>query len=180
MKFGLLPVAESEGVFLAHAIRKPGLTLKKGEWIGAVQIAALQAADVAEIVAACIEPGEVDENTAALSLACSIAGANLHLAESVTGRCNLIANCAGILVVDAAVIDRVNMVDEAITLVTLAPFRRVTEGEMIVTARESRSSGPPAAPVRRRKMVLTSSSTGFLLDCRCAAKISAGWGSAAF
>lgn len=135
MKFGPLPVAESEGVFLAHAIRKPGLTLKKGEWIGAGQIAALQAAHISEIVAARMEPGEVDENTAALSLACSAAGANLHLAESVTGRCNLIASCAGILVVDAAVIDRVNMVDEAITLATLAPFCRVAEGEMIATVK---------------------------------------------
>lgn len=66
MKFGPLPIAESEGVFLAQAIRRPGLTLRKGEWIGAGQIAALQAAHIAEIVAARIEPGEVDENTAAL------------------------------------------------------------------------------------------------------------------
>jgi molybdenum cofactor cytidylyltransferase len=64
VKFGPLPVAESEGVFLAQAIRRPGLTLRKGEWIGAGQIAALQAAHIAEIVAARIEPGEVDENTA--------------------------------------------------------------------------------------------------------------------
>lgn len=135
MKFGLLPVAESEGVFLAHAIRKPGLTLKKGEWIGAVQIAALQAADIVEIVAACIEPGEVGENTAALSLACSVAGTNIHLAESVTGRCNLLSSRAGVLVVDAEVIDRVNIVDEAITLATLAPYCRVAEGEMIATVK---------------------------------------------
>ena len=52
MKFGPLPIGESEGVFLAQAIRRPGLTLRKGEWIGAGQIAALQAAHIAEIVAA--------------------------------------------------------------------------------------------------------------------------------
>lgn len=135
MKFGPLPVVESEGVFLAHAIRRPGLTLKKGEWIGAGQIAALQAAHIAEIVAARIEPGEVDENTAALSLARSVAGANLHTTAAVTGRCNLISSCDGVLVVDAAVIDRVNMVDEAITIATLAPFRRVVEGEMTATVK---------------------------------------------
>jgi molybdenum cofactor cytidylyltransferase len=135
VKFGPLPVAESEGVFLAHAIRRPGLTLKKGEWIGASQIAALHAAHIAEIVAARIEPGEVDENTAALSLARSVAGANLHIAETDSGRCNLISDCAGVLVVDAVVIDRVNMVDEAITLATLAPFRRVSAGEMIATVK---------------------------------------------
>lgn len=128
MKFGPLPVGESEGVFLAHAIRRPGLTLRKGEWIGADKIAGLQAAGVAEIVAARIEPGEIDENRAAQSLACSVAGANIHLTTAVTGRCNLISDCAGVLVLDAAIIDRVNMVDEAITLATLAPFRRVAEG----------------------------------------------------
>jgi molybdenum cofactor cytidylyltransferase len=135
VKFGPLPIAESEGVFLAQAIKRPGLTLRKGEWIGAGQIAALQAAHIAEIVAARIEPGEVDENTAALSLARSVAGANLHIIETVTGRCNLISGCAGVLVLDAAVIDRVNMVDEAITLATLAPFRRVAEGDMTATVK---------------------------------------------
>ncbi len=135
MKFGPLPVAECEGVFLAHAIRRPGLTVKKGEWIGADKIAGLQAAGITEIVAARIEPGEIDENTAAQSLARSVAGANLHLAEAVTGRCNLISDCAGVVVLDATVIDRVNMVDEAITLATLAPFRRVVEGEMTATVK---------------------------------------------
>jgi len=135
VKFGPLPIAESGGVYLAHAIRRPGLTLRKGEWIGADQIAALRAAHITEIVGACIEPGEVDENTAAASLAHSVAGTNLHIAEAVTGRCNLVAGCAGLLVVDAAIVDHVNMVDEAITLATLAPFHRVAEGEIAATVK---------------------------------------------
>jgi hypothetical protein len=85
--------------------------------------------------AARIEPGEVDENTAALSLARSVAGANLPIAETVTGRCNLISVGAGVLVLDAAVIDRVNMIDETITLATLAPFRRVAEGDLTATVK---------------------------------------------
>lgn len=135
MKFGPLPVAESEGSVLAHAIRTPGLTLKKGEWIGAEQVAALQGAAIAEIVAARVEAGDVDENTAALALAHSVAGANLYIATTVTGRCNLISSCAGVLVIDPAAVDRVNMVDEAITLATLAPFRRVTVSETIATVK---------------------------------------------
>jgi molybdenum cofactor cytidylyltransferase len=95
----------------------------------------LQAAHIAEIVAARIEPGEVDENTAALSLACSVAGANLVIVATVTGRCNLISGCAGVFVIDPAVVDRVNMVDKAITLATLAPFCRVAEGEMTATVK---------------------------------------------
>jgi molybdenum cofactor cytidylyltransferase len=135
VKFGPLPTSESEGVFLAHAIRRPGLTLKKGERIAASHIAALQAAHIAEIVAARLEPGEIDENSAALSLASSVASANLLIAATATGRCNLISGCAGVLVLDPAVVDRVNMVDEAITLATLAPFCRVAEGEMTATVK---------------------------------------------
>lgn len=135
MKFGSLPVAESNGVLLAHAIRRPGLTLKKGEWIGAGQIAALQAAGISEIIVACAEPGEVGENEAAGRLAESLAGANVHRDTAHTGRCNLMAGCNGVLLADAPVIDRVNLVDESITLATLLPFRRVVEGEMIATAK---------------------------------------------
>ncbi len=135
MKFGSLPVAESNGVLLAHAIRRPGLTLKKGEWIGAGQIAALQAAGISEIIVACAEPGEVGENEAAGRLAESLAGAHVHRDRAYTGRCNLMAGCNGVLLADAPVIDRVNLVDESITLATLLPFRRVVEGEMIATAK---------------------------------------------
>jgi len=135
VKFGSFPIAESEGVLLAQAIRRPGLSLRKGESIGAVEIAALEAAHIGEIVAARMEPGEVDENTAALSLARAAAGANLHIAETATGRCNLIAGCAGLLVVNVAAIDRVNMVDEAITIATLPPFRRVAAEDMVATVK---------------------------------------------
>lgn len=135
MKFGPVPVAESKGVFLAHAIRRPGLTLKKGEWIGAGQIAALQAAGISEIIVARVEPGEVGENEAAYRLAQSLAGAHVHLDAAFTGRCNLMAGCRGVFLANAAVIDGINMIDESITLATLLPFRRVVEGEMLATVK---------------------------------------------
>lgn len=135
MKFGPIPVIESDGVVLARAIKQAGLALKKGEWIGAGQIAGLRAAGVAEIVGARLEAGEVDENEAAGRLAESFAGANLRVDAAVTGRCNLRSTCSGLFIVDAAVIDRVNMIDETITIATLKPFRRVVEGEMVATAK---------------------------------------------
>lgn len=135
MKFGPVPVAESDGVVLARAIRHSGLTLKKGEWIGAGQIAGLEAAGVDEILGARLEAGEVDENEAARRLAEALAGANLNVDMAFTGRCNLRSNCSGLFMVNAAVIDRVNMIDETITIATLKPFRRVVEGEMVATAK---------------------------------------------
>ena len=115
--------------------------------IGARQIAAFQAAHIAELVAARLEPGDFDENSAALSLTSSIAGPNLLITATATGRCNLLSGCTGILVIDPAVVDRVNMVDEAITLATLAPFCRVAEREM-------------TAPVYHRR-IKRPSSTGY-------------------
>lgn len=135
MKFGPIPVVDSDGAVLARAIKLGGLTLKKGEWIGAGQIAALQVAGVGEILGAQLEAGEIDENKAARLFGQALAGPNLSIDPAVTGRCNLRSDHAGLFVVDAAAIDRVNMIDEAITVATLKPFQRVVEGEMVATAK---------------------------------------------
>jgi molybdenum cofactor cytidylyltransferase len=145
VKFGPLPVTESDGVFLAHAVRRSGLTLKKGQWIGAGEIAALQAAGVSEIITARIEPGEVGENEAALRVAQSLAGPNLRLDAAFTGRCNLTAERSGLVIVDADAIDRVNMVDESITVATLKPYQRVVAGEMVATIKIIPYAAPGAA-----------------------------------
>jgi len=135
VKFGPLPLAESEGVFLAQAVRRSGLYLHKGEWIGAQEIAALKAVQIEEIVAARLEEGDVDENTAALRLAMSVSGNNVNVVKTPTGRCNLVADCAGVLLVDGQTVDHVNMQDEAITLATHRPFQRVAKGEMVATVK---------------------------------------------
>jgi molybdenum cofactor cytidylyltransferase len=59
MKFGAVPVAQAEGGVAVHSIRQSGLVLKKGTLIGKPEVAALQAAGIAEIVVARIEPGDV-------------------------------------------------------------------------------------------------------------------------
>src|SRR5437879_11922064 len=57
------------------------------------------------------------------------------LARSTTGRANLFAAKAGVLVVDRAKVDGINGVDEAITFATLSAFKPVVEGEMIATVK---------------------------------------------
>src|SRR5581483_4365372 len=52
-----------------------------------------------------------------------------------TGRANLFAQTAGVLVVDKEAIDRLNRVDEAITLATLPAYKPVVAGEMIATVK---------------------------------------------
>ncbi len=135
MKFGPVPIDSAEGGIIAHAVRRPGLTLKKGDVVGAPEIAALRSAGVAEVTVAQLEQGDVGEDEAAQMLADRLAGANLRLDPPFTGRCNLFATKPGVLILDAAAIDAVNALDESITFATLPPLRAVVEGEMVATVK---------------------------------------------
>ena len=52
-----------------------------------------------------------------------------------TGRSNLYAEAAGLLVVDRAAIDRLNRIDPAITVATLPEFAVVEPGRMVATVK---------------------------------------------
>lgn len=135
MKFGRVAVAAGEGMILAHSVKGPGLALRKGEVIGAGHVCALERAGVRSIIGARLEPGDVEENEAALRLARHVAGAGVELDRAFTGRCNLLAAAPGLVLVDAGAVDAINAVDESITVATLAPYQPVPAGEMIATVK---------------------------------------------
>ena len=135
MKFGAVPVDEAEGCVAVHSIRQSGLVLKKGTLIGKAEIAALKAAGIGEIVVARVEPGDVAEDAAAAEIAAAVAGEGVHVERAFTGRANLFAETAGVLVVDKNAIDRLNQVDESITFATLPAYKPVVAGEMIATVK---------------------------------------------
>ena len=135
MKFGPVAVAEAQGAIVAHAIRRPGLVLKKGDIVRDADVEALCAAGVDTVVVARIEADDIGENDAAMALAQAIGGANVRLDSAFTGRTNLFATAAGILQVDATLIDAINDQNEAITVATLPPMRAVVEGEMVATVK---------------------------------------------
>src|SRR2546423_6523701 len=135
MKFGAVPVGEAEGGIAVHSIRQSGLVLKKGTVIGKAEIAALKSAGIAEIVVARLDPGDVSEDAAAAEIAAAVAGEGVHVERAFTGRANLFAQSAGVLVVDKPAIDDLNLIDEAITFATLPAFKPVVAGEMIATVK---------------------------------------------
>ena len=135
MKFGAVPVEEAAGGIIAHAVKRDGLVLKKGHVVGAGEIAALRAAGVDNVVVARLEAGDVGEDEAALALAMAVTGANIRIEKPFTGRSNLFAQKAGLLVASAAQIDCINDIDERVTIATLPPFRRVVAGEMLATVK---------------------------------------------
>jgi molybdenum cofactor cytidylyltransferase len=135
MKFGPVSPDEALGSTAVHSIRKGDLILKKGTVIGAAEVAALKAAGVSEVVVSRLEPGDVSEDEAAAEIARAVGGKGVRFDRAFTGRCNLFANTAGVLVVDKAAVDRLNRIDEAVTLATLPEFKPVVEGEMIATVK---------------------------------------------
>jgi molybdenum cofactor cytidylyltransferase len=135
MKFGAVPVSEALGATAVHSIRQGALVLKKGTRIGAKELAALKTAGVEEIMVARLEPGDISEDQAAADIAAAVAGAGVRADRAFTGRCNLFAETAGVLVVDRNAIDKLNTIDEAVTVATLANYKPVVEGEMIATVK---------------------------------------------
>ncbi|MGB8038210.1 MAG: molybdopterin-binding/glycosyltransferase family 2 protein [Pseudolabrys sp.] len=135
MKFGAVPVADALGATAVHSIRQRDFVLKKGTRIGPAEIAGLTAAGVKEITVARLDPGDVSEDQAAADIAAAIGDGGVRADRAFTGRCNLFAENAGILVVDKNAIDALNRIDEAITVATLPAYKPVVEGEMIATVK---------------------------------------------
>jgi len=135
MKFGPVALTQAGGGIAVHSIRKGDLVLKKGTLIGPAEIAALAQAGITEIVVARIEPGDVSEDAAAAEIAAAVHGEGVRVDRAFTGRANLFAQNAGVLVVDKAGIDRLNEVDESITFATLPAYKPVVAGEMVATVK---------------------------------------------
>jgi molybdenum cofactor cytidylyltransferase len=135
MKFGPVSPADAIGGVTVHTLRQGSLVLKKGTTIGPDEVEALTQAGVKEIVVVRLEDGDVSEDAAAASIAQAVAGEGVNVERAFTGRANLFAARAGMLVVDRAAVDRINGVDEAITFATLAAYKPVVEGEMIATVK---------------------------------------------
>ncbi len=135
MKFGAVSISEADGAILAHGVRIDGLALKKGDVVTPDRRKMLAEAGVRSVLAARLEDGDVGENEAAAQLASRLSGPHVRSAQAFTGRVNLFAEAAGLAVFDRAAIDRVNAIDEAITVATLPAHRAVEDGDMVATVK---------------------------------------------
>ncbi len=135
MIFGEIPLDAAEGAILVHSVRAGKLTFKKGRQLSAADIAALRETGHGRVVAVRLEAGDVGEDKAASQLAEALAGPNLSRGQAFTGRCNLHAQAAGLLVIDKTRLDCINLVSEAITIATLAPFDVVAPKDLAATVK---------------------------------------------
>jgi molybdenum cofactor cytidylyltransferase len=133
MKFGPEDLKQAEGTVLAHSLRVGGRRFAKGQVLDAPVLAFLADHGLAQVVVARLGPDDLDENAAAAALAEGLATAEIAVTEPFAGRVNLIAKTAGVLTVDARAVDRLNQVDEAITLATLNNHAQLRKGALVAT-----------------------------------------------
>ena len=133
MKFSEYHLDDALGAILAHSLRLPNKSLKKGTVLTDSDLSFLKEYGYEKIVCAKLEEGDLNEDVAAAELATLIAGANLVKGNAFTGRCNLFSETSGLVVFNPLYLDRFNSVHESITLGTVAPFQNVSKGQMIAT-----------------------------------------------
>jgi molybdenum cofactor cytidylyltransferase len=162
MKFGKLDVRSAEGSILAHSVRRGSVSFKKGRMLSAADVTALDGAGVATVFAARLDEADVHEDVAAARLAVAVSGDGLSLQEASTGRANIYAAAAGVVVVDAGLVRALNRLGEAVTLATLTPFQTVDEGQMVATVKII----PFAAPLAMVDEACALAETGPLVSVR--------------
>src|SRR5438128_2386032 len=148
MRFGEVPVAEAEGAILAHSLKLGTTALKKARVLSSDDLELIAAAGLSRIVVARLEPGDIGEDEAARRVATAAAGDGVEAAAPFTGRANLFAKSRGLLVFDRERLDRLNLVDEAITLGTLPPFAVVERRMMVATVKIIPFAAPAPAVER--------------------------------
>ena len=135
MKFGLIAVEDALGCVLAHAVKLNGFTLKKGKALSQADISSLRAENIFCIIAAQLGDTDVSEDEAARQLSVAICGANATTQEAFTGRANLYADQAGVLLIDETRLRQINHLHESLTIATLPDFARVGKRDMLATVK---------------------------------------------
>nr|WP_255568760.1 molybdopterin-binding/glycosyltransferase family 2 protein [Neoroseomonas alba] len=124
---------EAKGAVLAHSLRLTGRVIKKGTVLDEGAITAIRESGRREVIAARLEAGDVPEDEAAERLALALLAPHVAKSRAATGRVNLLAETAGLLVLDAKRIDAINAVDESVTIATLPNYSMVSAKEMLAT-----------------------------------------------
>ena len=133
MKFGPAPLEDAEGAILAHSQKVGDRMIRKGSLLDADMIAALRGAGRTEVICAQLEPGDVPEDLAADRLATPLVSPLIARSRAATGRVNLSAEVPGLLRIDVAAIDRLNTIDEALTVGTLPDYAVVARKDLVAT-----------------------------------------------
>ena len=133
MFFASYDCGSAEGVILAHTIRIPGRTLKKGRVLSVDDLDDLQINGISHISGVRLEVDDVDENQAALEVARALAGPLLEVGKPVAGRCYLYAQRDGLAQIRREVIDSINLCDAGIFIATLSEHAECLQQQAVAS-----------------------------------------------
>lgn len=148
MRFGAFPLGECLGGILAHSLKADGLVLKKGARLNEDHLRRLAAAGIESLTIARMDGADLGEDEAARRIGAALEGDGVSVERAFTGRANLFAQEAGVLVVNRQAVDALNRIDPAITFACLPAFSAVEAGRMVATVKII-PYGVPAALVER-------------------------------
>ncbi len=136
MKFGPVPLEEAEGRILGHNVAGPDgrRLLRKGRALGREDVDRLRGLGRRTVYVAELEPGDVEENTAALRIAQAAIGPGLRLSGAATGRVNLVATVLGLFRFASERLTALNA-GEGVTLAALASQSVVRPGQTVATVK---------------------------------------------
>jgi molybdenum cofactor cytidylyltransferase len=147
--FGPTALEDAAGAVLAHSMRAGVKRLKKGLRLTQADIETLRDAGFATVTTARLGPDDVAEDAAAAAIGRALVpnpdAAGLSLAAPFTGRLNVYALTGGVIRVDAARVNAVNGLHEAVTLATLPDYARVRPRQMVATVKIIPYAAPAAA-----------------------------------
>jgi molybdenum cofactor cytidylyltransferase len=133
MKFGRLPLADARGGIIAHNLKTNDRVVRKGAVLDDAVYDLLLSAGYDEVTVLKLESGDVPEGEAALRLGELLLGPYLRRSNDVHGRVNIFADAKGLLRLDSLTIERLNQIDESITLATLPDRTVISKDDMIAT-----------------------------------------------
>lgn len=136
MRYGSVPLNQANGARLAHARRLPdGSRLSKGHALVPSDLEALSNSGVESVTVFRLDPDDVAEDEAAHAIAELLSGPGTKIRPATTGRSNIVADVSGLVQIHAGIIDRLNRVNEAVTVSTLRPDAPVRRGSLVATVK---------------------------------------------
>jgi molybdenum cofactor cytidylyltransferase len=133
MKFATLPLSETVGSILAHqCVDAEGRKLLgKGQRITVEDVSRLRGHGITHLAVVTLDTDDLDENEAARRIGTVIAGEQVQMSAPGVGRANLTAAATGVLRIRVSVLERLNTIDEGITIATLREHSLVQAGQLI-------------------------------------------------
>ncbi len=153
MRVGTFPLADAVGCILIHSVDCSSKKIRKGRVVSEQDVQDLEQAGHTSVFAARLDENDVHEDLAAGQISAPLAGPFTAVRDVGTGRCNIHAQSAGVLTLDAEHIHQLNRIHEGLTVATLLPDETVGKDQLIATVKIIPYSIPKTAVIKALKLL---------------------------